>query len=1195
MGQEIAQTAGDDAQTRVFLSYSRKDAALVQRVAEGLSAAGFFADFDQAAHDPGNVSAGIAAEDEWWKRLQEMIASADVMVFLVSPDSAASAVCDEEIAYARALGKRILAVLARPVDFAKAPPRLSALNVRIDFSEGGPGFDGAMAALVSALSMNVGWHRNGRKYFARVQEWDAGGRPKSRLLREGAVEEAERWALARPRNEPEPGEMFLAWIAASRAQIKRDAAVRAFWRRVTGLFVVTTLAAVLVGAWFVVRGQRNLGRSESLMLARTSEQFAEKKDYVRALQLAILASRDSFLSPTTDEAKGAFAKSAQMLRLVSSVETSEDPDAVIANAVPVAQGRSLLVRMADDTVGLWSLETGRQIAGPFRQEDGGNGGQFSVSKNGELALIYWGAVAYGVNTLTGAAFGPIRSDADAYPSFGLGIPFADGSKFLLRDQKDGFSLRDGVTGERIGTLAADAGMAFDALISEDGRTALLVSEAGQRFWNLERGAPIGELEPFAQYAQIKRVLSPDGSRLVTGGLEDGVHYRDTATGQEIALGSAPMPGLSDAVFVPEMNRLVTVDGQRNAQVWDMTTGEPVGEPQRFDPTVEGLAASVDGGMLISISYLSGVSVVSLETGEVLSAPAEGGTPSGVVLVPSRKGYLSWDGRRVQFNIPDELGEVPEDLVTEHPGYIEDVVPSPDGNSFLTYTSEGEVRQWETETGRLLSGPYPHTNYESRGGFVADGSKFVTVEGARAFVWAARDFSTAAGPERVEGEPARDSLLSPDGRFELVWNDFGLGILWDVAGQKAVGPGIIAGERGFWGAAFDPGGEQMALWFENQLQLIPTATGIGKDTLMEHEDLVARGAFTQDGTRLVTVDASGMVRIWDTATLTAVGEPILHEAYDIPQMDIIRKRMVVFEGSTASLVDVQTGAVIGAPVEHGKRKASGEEALTVLGAAISGNGDVAVSYNSDEVRLLDAATGAARGGVIAAEEAPYGVALSADGKRLIVFLESRAEVFDTESGALVQKLAEGRAVQGGALSDDGSVAVTWDRDAMLRLWNTGTGAQIGNTFQTGLVEQEARFTPDGKRLMLVEPSGAFRLVDVTTGDVILQLEQAGFGGGYVWRPEAGELLTARFEGDVRTWDVSWAMRTGATPADVAGICAEKLQGTLRGDGTPFVRKLDDAAITKAPILRGREGEDVCTAPVVPWWETAAGVVFGWMFR
>ena len=58
-----------------------------------------------------------------------MIAAADIMVFIVSPESAESPVCDREIAHARELGKRIIAILFRPIDFAGAPKLLAALNV----------------------------------------------------------------------------------------------------------------------------------------------------------------------------------------------------------------------------------------------------------------------------------------------------------------------------------------------------------------------------------------------------------------------------------------------------------------------------------------------------------------------------------------------------------------------------------------------------------------------------------------------------------------------------------------------------------------------------------------------------------------------------------------------------------------------------------------------------------------------------------------------------------------------------------------------------------------------------------------------------------------------------------------------------------------------------------------------------------
>jgi len=88
--------------TKVFLSYSRKDASFTHKLADDLAARGFLPDFDQASYDRDNVSSGISAEDEWWQRLQQLIAACETMVFVVSPDSAASKVCDEEIAYARA-------------------------------------------------------------------------------------------------------------------------------------------------------------------------------------------------------------------------------------------------------------------------------------------------------------------------------------------------------------------------------------------------------------------------------------------------------------------------------------------------------------------------------------------------------------------------------------------------------------------------------------------------------------------------------------------------------------------------------------------------------------------------------------------------------------------------------------------------------------------------------------------------------------------------------------------------------------------------------------------------------------------------------------------------------------------------------------------------------------------------------------
>ena len=157
-------------------------------------------DSDRSLSDPANVATGISAEDEWWQRLQDMIAAADVMVFVVSPDSAASKVCDEEIAYARGIGKRHHPDPGRrAIDFAKAPPRLSALNVKIDFTgDSDEAFAAALDQLCAALDLDVAWHRENRRLTELALKWDAAGRPADSLMRPADIKAAERLLERRP-------------------------------------------------------------------------------------------------------------------------------------------------------------------------------------------------------------------------------------------------------------------------------------------------------------------------------------------------------------------------------------------------------------------------------------------------------------------------------------------------------------------------------------------------------------------------------------------------------------------------------------------------------------------------------------------------------------------------------------------------------------------------------------------------------------------------------------------------------------------------------------------------------------------------------------------------------------------------------------------------------------------------------------
>jgi tetratricopeptide (TPR) repeat protein len=216
--QTVLDGDSQSVRTRVFLSYSRKDGSFTNRLATELLGRGYAPDFDQSAFDSSNIEFGMSAQDEWWQRLQQMIEAADVIVFVVSPDSAASKVCDEEIVHARNLGKRIIPILCRPIDFAKAPARLAALNVKISFIEnGGDTFSPALDRLCAELDVNVNWHREQRRLVQLAVKWSTESRSTDQLMNSADIEASERILKNRPRDADPPGQILLDFLHASRA------------------------------------------------------------------------------------------------------------------------------------------------------------------------------------------------------------------------------------------------------------------------------------------------------------------------------------------------------------------------------------------------------------------------------------------------------------------------------------------------------------------------------------------------------------------------------------------------------------------------------------------------------------------------------------------------------------------------------------------------------------------------------------------------------------------------------------------------------------------------------------------------------------------------------------------------------------------------------------------------------------------
>jgi TIR domain-containing protein len=148
MSDGAAQEIGQAAKAKVFLSYSRKDIAFVDQLDASLKARGFEPLVDRTE---------IYAFEEWWQRIEALIARADTVVFVLSPDAVASDVALKEVAYAASLNKRFAPVVARCVDDKTVPNALAKLT--FVFFDDAARFDESANRLAEALSTDIAWIR----------------------------------------------------------------------------------------------------------------------------------------------------------------------------------------------------------------------------------------------------------------------------------------------------------------------------------------------------------------------------------------------------------------------------------------------------------------------------------------------------------------------------------------------------------------------------------------------------------------------------------------------------------------------------------------------------------------------------------------------------------------------------------------------------------------------------------------------------------------------------------------------------------------------------------------------------------------------------------------------------------------------------------------------------------------------------
>ena len=334
----------------VFVSYSRRDKDWVDtRLAAALEARGkdVWIDLD-------DIRGGAS---DWRATVWAGIEASKVVVFVLTPDSLASRVCNEELEHASALNKRIIPILRHPVDGVAVPPALERPNWIFARSE--DDFDGAVAALVTAMETDEDWLDMHARLTQRTAEWLLERRDASYLLRGSDLRAAERWLDEDDRHAERPTSDQIAYVNAG-----RRAAARRQRLLLGGVLLALGVSIALGIAAYV---QRQTARSQAFA-ARAID--AARRDPEEGLRLALNAA---------ELGDGSLVKRALRETVAAAGWTRILDDGERRPLVDVAfsfDGRLAVTAGDSGTAVVWELAGGRRRA-TLRHRAAIHGAQFS--------------------------------------------------------------------------------------------------------------------------------------------------------------------------------------------------------------------------------------------------------------------------------------------------------------------------------------------------------------------------------------------------------------------------------------------------------------------------------------------------------------------------------------------------------------------------------------------------------------------------------------------------------------------------------------------------------------------------------------------------------------------------------------------------------------------------------------------------
>jgi hypothetical protein len=250
---------------KVFISYSRKDIDFAKRLTAELQNRGldFWIDWE-----------GIPPTVDWWREIEKGIEESEALLFLISPDSANSKVCGQEIDHAVKNGKRLIPLVIRETKENEIHPILTPLNWI--FLRETDDFEASITKLLTRIHTDYEWRGAHRRLQVKALEWERNNKENSFLLRGKDLEDAEQKIAINAPKQPYPTDLQREYIFESRTSLDKS---RRRTRSISSIALIVLITLTIFAFY-----QLNISRAQSLG-SQAQVAFANQ-DYNTALLYA---------------------------------------------------------------------------------------------------------------------------------------------------------------------------------------------------------------------------------------------------------------------------------------------------------------------------------------------------------------------------------------------------------------------------------------------------------------------------------------------------------------------------------------------------------------------------------------------------------------------------------------------------------------------------------------------------------------------------------------------------------------------------------------------------------------------------------------------------------------------------------------------------------------------------------------------